>query len=647
MSITSSSVATPRAVLIGLALAITVNLFSLAGSYHVGYRNLTFGHIDFGLLIPFLIGVLGPNILVKFIRPSWGLRYPELLFVFCLGWIGFTVPAWGLLNYLVNIMVEAHYYVSPENQWRALFFPYLPDWVVISDGAGAVTGYYQGIRDAIPIPWGAWVIPVLWWFSFFAGLLAVGLCQVVLLRKQWVEHERLSYPLAQLPIALTETSGEDASPWPAMIRNRMFAIGFGLSLFMMLWNIAGYWLNWEPFPIRWGNGTSIQIGRDFPPQIIRMNVITFTLSFFMNVDILFSIWFFQILKTLEQGLLTRVGINSVSGTAIPGGLVAVQFIGGLIAFVIWGFWTARRHLSEVWRHIRGGPSSLRDEDELLPYRTAVMLGVFGSAYVVFWLHTTGMSFPVIVVFLLLIFLFYMAVCRVVAESGFVFVDLPVNVHQFTVAILGSGSLSPQNLLGLGLGSAFARNWKALPMVVPAHIARLKSVMRIEGRTLFLWCAVAFGISLLIALYFTVYSGYRLGGAANFYQRIYGDGRFYGLVGTWLKNSTHVTGTEIIFLLIGAATVMGITVARYLFPWWPLSPIGFVVAAGGTVRSAFLPIFLVWLLKVILLRAGGMKMYRSTQPLILGILIGHIVGAALSILADVLYFPDAFHEIQDY
>ncbi len=136
MSITSSSVATPRAVLIGLALAITVNLFSLAGSYHVGYRNLTFGHIDFGLLIPFLIGVLGPNILLKFIRPSWGLRYPELLFVFCLGWIGFTVPAWGLLNYLVNIMVEAHYYVSPENQWRALFFPYLPDWVVISDGTG-------------------------------------------------------------------------------------------------------------------------------------------------------------------------------------------------------------------------------------------------------------------------------------------------------------------------------------------------------------------------------------------------------------------------------------------------------------------------------------------------------------------------------
>jgi hypothetical protein len=290
---TSPSIATPRAVLIGLALAIAVNLFSLAGSYHIGYRNLTFGHIDFGLLIPFLIGVLGPNILLKSMRPSWGLRYPELLFVFCLGWIGFTVPAWGLLNYLINIMVTAHYYASPENQWRTLFFPYLPDWVVISDGAGAVTGYYQGIRDTIQIPWSSWVIPVFWWFSFFAGLLAVGLCLVVLLRKQWVEHERLAYPLAQLPITLMETSEEDTSPWPAVMRNRMFVIGFGLSLFMMLWNVASYWLAWIPFPINWGNGTIIQIGRDFPGQIIRMNLITFTLSFFMNVDIYSVSGFFK------------------------------------------------------------------------------------------------------------------------------------------------------------------------------------------------------------------------------------------------------------------------------------------------------------------------------------------------------------------
>lgn len=647
MTLSSQRTATPRAILIGILLAIGINVFALASTFHVGYRNLTFFHIDLGLLIPFLVGVFGPNIILKAMRPSWALRFPELLFVFCLGWIGYTVPAWGMSNYLVNIMVTAHYYASPENQWRTLFFPYLPDWLVISDVAGALTGYFQGIGDHVPIPWQSWVIPVIWWLSLFTGLLSVGISLVVLLRRQWVDHERLSYPLAQVPIALTETPQGDRGTWPSMMRNRMFLIGFVVTLLVMLWNVAGYWTGWKPFPIDVANGTTIQIAESFPGQIIRMNVITFALSFFMNVDILFSIWFFQVFKTIEQGLLTRVGINAGSGTAIPGGLVAVQFIGGMIAFVIWVLWTARRHFGEVWRHVWGHSSTLRDEDEFLSYRIAVLLGIGGLLYVVFWLHTTGMSFAVIAVFLSLILLFYLAVCRVVAETGLVVVDLPVNVHQFTIAMLGSGSLSPQNLTSLGLANAFARNWKTLPMVVPSHIARLKSVLRVEGKTLFLWCAVCFILSLITALGFTLYSGYRLGGAANFYETIYGDDRFFALVATWMANSTIMSGEEVVSLLTGAAIVMGITVARYMFPWWPLSPIGFVVGAGGTVRSAFLPIFLVWMLKTMLLRAGGISMYRSAQPLFLGILVGYVFGAALAMLADVLFFPGAYHEIQIY
>ncbi|MBT5877196.1 MAG: hypothetical protein HOH43_27490, partial [Candidatus Latescibacteria bacterium] len=59
------------------------------------------------------------------------------------------------------------------------------------------------------------------------------------------------------------------------------------------------------------------------------------------------------------------------------------------------------------------------------------------------------------------------------------------------------------------------------------------------------------------------------------------------------------------------------------------------------------IFLVWMMKTMLLRAGGMAMYRSAQPLFLGILVGYVFGAALAMLADVLFFPGAYHEIQIY
>jgi hypothetical protein len=557
------------------------------------------------------------------------------------------VPTWGMSNYFINMMVVPHYFATQENQWEAMFFRYLPEWAVVQNVTGAVTGYYEGIPDSRPIPWSAWVVPVFWWLTFFAGLLSVGVCTVVLFRKQWVEHERLSYPLAQIPVLLTEQAPENQSPWPAFMRKRAFVIGFTVTFLAMLWNIGSYWKLWPSLPIDAKNGFELGLGRAFPTQVIRMNLISFTLSFFINVDVLFSIWVFQIFNTLEQGTLYRIGVTAGSGSVVPGGLVAVQFIGGMIAFVVFVIWSARRHLKEVWRHVRGGATTLRDADELISYRAAVLIGGMGLLYIIGWLHVIGMSLPVIFLLLAFLFTFYLALCRVLAETGLVMVDLPINAHEFTIGMVGSGNLSPQNLTALGLGSAFARNWKTFPMIIPSHIARLRALLQGHGQTLFLWMAVTFGVSVLTAVAFTMYCGYRLGGAANFYVDIAGGPGFYDLIVTWMKNSNRIASTEILFLLSGGAITTGIIVARYLFPWWPLSPIGFVVAAGGSLRSAFFPVLLAWLIKIILLRIGGVKMYRDAQPLMLGILFGHVAGAGLSILVDVLWFPGASHEVHTY
>ena len=118
------------------------------------------------------------------------------------------VPTWGMSNYLVGAMTTAEYFASPENQWRELFFPYLPDWVTLTNEQNANRNYHMGIPQNVPIPWTAWVVPVFWWMSFFVGLLATGLCFVILMRRQWANHERLSYPLAQTPVVLTETNND-------------------------------------------------------------------------------------------------------------------------------------------------------------------------------------------------------------------------------------------------------------------------------------------------------------------------------------------------------------------------------------------------------------------------------------------------------
>ncbi len=638
-------VATPRAVLIGLALAVVVNLFSLSSNYLLGYVHLTFAHIDLALLIPFFLGVLGPNMMVKAVRPSWGLQNKELLFVFVLGWVGFMVPTWGMSNYVVNVMSTAEYYASPENRWVELIFPHLPDWLIVTNEQNANRDYYWGMPKNMPIPWAAWIIPSFWWLSFFAGLLAVGICFVILMRRQWVEHERLSYPLAQAPVVMTESDDETDAVLPTIMRNRMFITGAVVTFSIMLWNTASYWTQWTSFPVDANTVVNIEFGRAFPAHPIRMNVLTVAFSYFINVDILFSVWLFQIIRTLEQGVLARFGVIAESGTAVPGGLVAVQFIGGMIAYALWGFWIARRHLGTVWRHVWKHDTNLRDEDEFISYRAALVTGVCGMAYVVWWLNASGMSFPVIAVFLTLLFLFYFALCRVMAESGLVFLDLPINAHQFTVGMLGSASLSPQNLTVLGLGSAYARNWKTFTMIIPSHVARLRSVLDVSGRVLFFWAVVAFVVSAITAIGFSAYSGYRLDGAANYYNNVAGDPGFYNLIITWMQNSTTISGAEVFFLFAGMAMVLGMTVARSYFSWWPISPIGFVVAAGGPARNAFFPVFLAWLLKTILIRVGGVRLYHAAQPLMIGIMVGYVLGAAVAILMDYWYFPGSIHELQ--
>ena len=134
------------------------------------------------------------------------------------------------------------------------------------------------------------------------------------------------------------------------------------------------------------------------------------------------------------------------------------------------------------------------------------------------------------------------------------------------------------------------------MIIPSHVARLQSVLEVSGRVLFFWCVVTFALSAITAIGFSAYSGYRLGGAANYYSNIAGDPGFYNLIITWMNNSTTISGTEVFFLIAGMLMVTGMTAARYFFSWWPISPIGFVVAAGGPARNAFFPVFLTWLLK---------------------------------------------------
>ena len=642
---TSSIPVSLRAGLIGLILSAVVSFWGQYAADHLGYNYMTYAQMPSALLLPFLVLIMGPYLVLKATAPRHAFTLSELIVIFAMGLIGSMVPDWGMTRYLVAVITAPHYFAGPENQWAEKFFDTLPSWLVLTD-TEAVRMFFEGRGAGQAIPWGAWLAPLVWWLSCIAALMWSGACLVVILRKQWVEYERLRFPLGEVAMNLMQTESVSGDPASApMTRTPLFRIGLFLGLGATIWNIGSYWNLVAPIPIMGPDVFELQFAPSFPGLPIRLNIFTLCFAFFVNAEILLRIWFFLLLTTLQRGFMNMFGLTAAT-TMTPTGLVGTQSVGAMIAFVLWGLWMARRHIAEVIRKARGKSSILNDDDELFSYRAAVIGLGLGLLYLVFWLNTIGISLPVILLFLAALFIFYLAMARMVAEAGLVTLDLPVNANVFTAGMVGAADLTPSTITGLCMTNAFARNWRTFTMIGLSHVAWLQRRIWPDRQHLFRWICLSFGVSVAVSLVYIIYAGYTVG-ADNMRTDPSGLGQFfYNMIGQW-QGAASVAGLEITFFLIGIALYMLMMLARYVFFWWPLHPIGLVAVASDSMRFVFLPFFLAWLIQTILIRFGGGGLYRKAQPLFLGLLVGYVLGMGLSYLVDTLWFLDAPHSFESF
>ncbi len=74
-------------------------------------------------------------------------------------------------------------------------------------------------------------------------------------------------------------------------------------------------------------------------------------------------------------------------------------------------------------------------------------------------------------------------------------------------------------------------------------------------------------------------------------------------------------------------VIVLTFLHLRFTSFPLHPLGYAMTCsyGSLIWGSF---FIVWLLKSLMLRYGGMKLYRQTIPFFLGFALGHFAVAGI-------------------
>ena len=642
---------TVRSIILGIATAALLNIYSDYTGMILGSASLVKSQLSMAMLLPFVAWLI-VNLILKLAWPRLALSSAELLVIYSMSWIVGTVSASGWTTYWGGVVSTPFYYASPENRWEDLLFDILPWWSLPQATPEIIRTYYEGLPDGASIPWHGWLSSLHWWFTVSIALVIAGLCLSVIFQKQWEENERLTFPLATFPIALTEGFDEPGRVIPGIFRNRLFWFGFFVVFGVFAWNILGYFaISLPRIGIFDGYLTKeVPIARNFPPFYLRILPPVVGLTYLCNLDILFSFWAFRLIAIFKEGLMARTGftVGLENQQAKAGEILTLESHGALIFLALWAIWIARGHLQTVIRTAIRGDSN----DGLIAYRFALLGFIGATLYIFGWFIALGLSPFLALLHIGLIYAAYFTIAKYTAASGFSYL-FPVGGKggQILQIFTGTATLTQENIVALGLinSSAFFGNsripaWPALPH----HLKLLGEDF--HRRWVFWIVLLAFAAGFFGSCLFIIHLGYNHAG-----QNLGLTGFRGGNIRTYDRMvSAIVDADKTIFdpgkttiWILGLAQAGLLMLLRNRISWWPLHPLGLAFQTMQGSRAYAFSLMLTWTSKLIILRVGGISLYRRCIPFFFGLVIGYVVGVGVSSIVDFTYFPEEGHSVHGW
>ncbi len=228
--------------------------------------------------------------------PRLALNRGELLTIFTMLWVVGALPQWGWSDYWIAIIGAPFYMATPENQWSDLLFPYLP-WRAFPDSSPRVLDtFWMGLPQGAAVPWDGWIGAIIEWLGASLAMVVFGFCLVVLFQRQWMEAEKLTFPLAQMPLDLTR-GFDGPRRVPDLFCSGLFWIGCGVVLLPLLYNIGAYFTPGLPLFELYTKRFHLELPRPFPGLTIRVLPLVMALTYLCPLDILGSLVVFALLAT--------------------------------------------------------------------------------------------------------------------------------------------------------------------------------------------------------------------------------------------------------------------------------------------------------------------------------------------------------------
>ena len=394
----------------------------------------------------------------------------ELTVIWMMLIVAVGIPSMGLLQFLLPSLVALRYFATT----RKRLVRNAPSRTFQSGSSsqilGAVTDFYEGISAGESVPWMLWLKPLLVWGLFVLVFYFTTLCLSTILRKQWVERERFSFPLIQIPIQLAAEPAR-GTLLNTFFKSRLLWAGMALPVVLHLINgLHAHFPKVPEIPLIYNIYTVFTekpwhtLGW-WPAMRFVIYFSVIGIASLLTLEVSFSLWFFYLFFKLQYIIMNAIGLSI--GPWIS---CSRQVMGGYLVFVPAVFWIGREHIITVFRkafglgHARTGPTTserqpIDDSNEPVSYRIALLGFLFGFITLVVFLAVAGdVTTWVAVVTLLSIFITSIVLTWMVVNGGLLLVQAPFFPSEYIDITLGSNALGHKSLAILSFQRTFLRDW---------------------------------------------------------------------------------------------------------------------------------------------------------------------------------------------
>jgi hypothetical protein len=652
-------------------------------------------HLPIGAFVLFLALLCVANSALKMMGARFGFTGRELLTSYSMMLVGAGIPSFGLTEYLFPSLVGAYYYARPENRWIEETYQYLPQWMfpwnvkdamrtvgaspppdswvdklyeslpawALPQGKPVVVGFYEGLKPNQSIPWGAWVVPMAAWTFLALTFFFTLICISVILRKQWIERDRLILPLVQLPLDMVREVEETGVATTAFFKNQVMWCGFAIPAFVHSVNGLNFYFPFLPkIPLdvslnQYLQGPAFsQIG----PFIILVHFSIIGFTYLLSVELSFSLWFFFFFYMAQSVVLSLYGIQmkNIPGYATPAH-AGLQMLGAFLAIVGYMAWAGREHLRDVLRTAMGfkvqglglridsstqgnpQPSTLNpDVDEPLSYRLAFWGVIVGVLIMSAWCKAAGASFTVALLSWVIVLIIAIVLTRFVSEGGLLFVQA-FRPSDLMIAAVGSAPIGAHTLTAMAfVEKVFMFDLRTLMMPSLMDSYRIADGARINKRKLL----PALVAAILVAVASSSWSLLTLVCHRGAVKMMTGSGGWFLSASpqqqltfalSYINDPRAPTPFTWICLIIGVGVTLFLYFMRARFTWWFLHPIGYAMGPSWPMIQLWFSILVGWLCKWVILRYGGMAGFRNLRLFFMGLIVGEFTTAGAWLIIDTL------------